>query len=216
MTSERTLRPRLLRVDEAILDDHTYLENDDPCYYLREYTSRLGYGYSETNSIISNIKKQMSRRHFPDWRYKCRDILRCARELRTAVGDNLLANITFVPIPPSDAKDDPAYDPRMTQMLRALGEGVDVRELLVQRQSVTPSHLSERRPTPNEIEANYLPDIAPALLAPVPRLIALVDDVLTTGAHFIAGKRFLANRFSGVQVVGIFIARRVFPPEEEL
>ena len=42
-----------------------------------------------------------------------------------------------------------------------------------------------------------------------PASIAIVDDVLTTGAHFRAASTVLAVRFPTAQIVGLFIARRV-------
>jgi adenine/guanine phosphoribosyltransferase-like PRPP-binding protein len=37
----------------------------------------------------------------------------------------------------------------------------------------------------------------------------LVDDVLTTGAHFKAAQAILQKAFPGVLIIGFFIARRV-------
>jgi predicted amidophosphoribosyltransferase len=55
--------------------------------------------------------------------------------------------------------------------------------------------------------ANFVLD--ESLAAPAPRSIALLDDVLTTGAHFVAAKSVLAARFAGVPIRGLFVARRV-------
>ena len=43
-------------------------------------------------------------------------------------------------------------------------------------------------------------------------MVAVVDDLLTSGAHFRAAKRVLAGHFAGIEVVGLFLARWV--PEE--
>lgn len=40
-------------------------------------------------------------------------------------------------------------------------------------------------------------------------MVAVVDDLLTSGAHFRAAKRVLTRRFPGIEVVGLFLARRV-------
>lgn len=45
-------------------------------------------------------------------------------------------------------------------------------------------------------------------------MIALVDDVLTTGAHFKAAKGLLTDEFPRATVWGIFVARVVHPVED--
>jgi predicted amidophosphoribosyltransferase len=82
----------------------------------------------------------------------------------------------------------------------------EFRELLLQRESVAAAHLSDVRPTPEEVAANYT--INEAVAEPQPETIFLFDDVLTTGAHFKAAERVLRNRFRGVNIVGFFLARR--------
>ena len=57
------------------------------------------------------------------------------------------------------------------------------------------------------IQAGYRMD--ETLTTPEPSFVAIVDDVLTTGAHFRAASSVLASRFPTVQIVGLFIARRL-------
>jgi predicted amidophosphoribosyltransferase len=57
------------------------------------------------------------------------------------------------------------------------------------------------------LEAGYILDRQ--LLAPLPQAIAVVDDVLTTGAHFVAVSNILRREFPSTSIVGLFIARRV-------
>jgi predicted amidophosphoribosyltransferase len=45
-----------------------------------------------------------------------------------------------------------------------------------------------------------------ALLNPKPKTVALVDDVLTTGAHFRAAHNVIKQAFLGIPIVGLFIA----------
>ena len=113
-----------------------------------------------------------------------------------------------MPVPPSKARGDPLYDDRLTRMLRAIRPEppLDVRELIVQTESTDAVHDREIRPRPEEIEALYRID--ETLTEPAPRLVAVVDDLLTTGAHFRAAKSILSARFPEVAVVGMFIARR--------
>ena len=52
MTSDETFPQQLTQIDELMLPDHVYLDDEDTCYFLGEYTARQGYGYSTTNQLI--------------------------------------------------------------------------------------------------------------------------------------------------------------------
>ncbi len=204
------------QIDDLTRSDHAYLQGDDECLYLREYTSGQGYGHSETNDLISNFKKKPDRRGRPEYRYKEQAIWTLADELRGAnLNRDWFAKATLVPIPPSKVRGHPLHDDRMLQVVRrfSVGTGYDVRELIVQRDNMEAAHESARRPTPFELEANYY--VEESLASPHPTAIALFDDVLTTGSHFRAAKRLLRTRFPDVRVVGIFVARRVFATRAE-
>jgi predicted amidophosphoribosyltransferase len=75
------------------------------------------------------------------------------------------------------------------------------------RLSTPAVHDQENRPRPDQIQANY--SIDDALKNPAPQVIGLVDDVLTTGAHYRAASAVLKEAFPDVRVIGLFIARRV-------
>jgi predicted amidophosphoribosyltransferase len=208
------LPPRLTKVDELILDYHGSLSPDDECYFLREYTKGGGFSASATNQLIHNLKKPVERRGQYDYRYKGIAIEKAATELRETISRDFLIQATLVPIPPSAARNDPSYDDRMSRVIRSMtGElPADFRELILQLRTVPKAHLSgDLRPTVAEILENYAID--EALAEPEPRVIALFDDILTAGSHFTAAKRLLTGRFPNVRVVGIFIARRIFPQE---
>ena len=68
-------------------------------------------------------------------------------------------------------------------------------------------HDRDDRPTPAELEARYLPD--PSQFHPKPRILAVVDDMITTGAHYVAIRNILRRQYPDVPIMGIFIARRV-------
>jgi len=207
------LPPRLTKVDELILDQHGSLTGEDECYHLLEWTKGGGYSASETNQLIANLKKGPEKRGFPEYYYKERAIETAAYNLRNTINDEWLRKATLVPIPPSSCKADPNYDDRMTQVLRAMTRGLshrDIRELIIQRDSVTPAHLSgDYRPSVAEIVENY--EIDESLLDPTPTVIGIFDDILTAGSHFRAAKQLLSQRFPGVSIIGVFIARRIFP-----
>lgn len=208
MTSSATFPNRFTKVDDLIRPDHSYLTEDDDCYFLGEYTARGGFAYSTTNSLILNFKKGLDRRGRPEWRYKGRAIRAAAAAFRSALNPEALDVLTFVPIPPSKARGHPLHDDRLTQMLHDIRRDppLDVRELIIQAKSTDAVHGMESRPRPQDIEALYRID--DTLAAPAPGTIAVVDDLLTTGAHFRAGQSLLAARFPAANVIGLFIARR--------
>ena len=209
MTSGSTFPNRLTSIDDLTLPDHRYLSDSDDCYFIGEYTARTGYAYSPTNSLILNFKKPMDRHGRPEWHHKELAIQKAAAAFRRALNPGALDRLTFVPIPPSKAKEDPLYDNRLIKMLFAIrGEPpLDIREIVVQTRSTSATHDQEVRPGPNKIEELYRID--ETLMKPAPSYIAVVDDLLTTGAHFRATKSILSARFPEVAVVGLFIARRV-------
>ena len=208
MTSENTFPQRLTKVDYLTLPDHSYLDPEDDCYFLGEYTARMGFGYSYTNNLISNFKKSVDRKGRPEWRYKELAIEETASAFRAALTDEDLVNWSFVPIPPSKAKDHPEYDDRVTRMLMRIRPDppLDVRELILQTQTTEAVHTTDDRLTPEEILGLY--QIDESLAEPKMGMIAIVDDLLTTGAHFRAAKTILSGRFPESRIVGLFVARR--------
>ena len=211
MTLQNTLPTRFTKIDELTLHEHFHLTEEDECYFLGLYTAYGGYSYSDTNKTIFNFKKKLDRRGKSDWIYKGHAIHGCARAFREAVNAFELDAMTFVPVPPAHIKNDPLYDDRLIQMLQYAdpSRNLDVRECVVQIENTRSSHESEDRLSPTEIANVYkfrkYPD------CPRPKLIAIVDDILTTGAHFKVMKGILLNQFPNVKVIGFFLARREIP-----
>ena len=155
--SNGTFPQRFTKVDDLTRADHWYLTENDACYFIGEYTARMGFSYSTTNNLVLNFKKTMDRRGTPEWRYKERAIDQAAVAFRTALGPNGIDALTFVPMPPSKAKGDPLYDDRLIRLLNAIRSHppLDVRELIIQIGSTEAVHGMEDRPKPHQIEALY-------------------------------------------------------------
>ena len=199
----------LTEIDDLTRKDHGYLRDADRCYFFGEYTARAGYTRSATNSLILNFKKPTGRRRKPEWEYKRKAIEQVARAFRSALGSEWLNQLTFVPVPPSKSKEDPLYDDRLIKMLSAIRPepALDIRDILSQKRSCKAAHETDQRPSPRELQDLYSVD--EDLLEPFPSHIAIVDDLLTTGAHFRAVKTVLSGNFPETEIIGLFVARRV-------
>lgn len=153
----------------------------------------------------------MDRKGNAEWRYKERAILSIASEFRTLLPIKSLSKMTLVPMPPSKAKDDPDHDDRMLRVLKNIDQGInlDIRELILQSKSIPAVHFrgSYRRDPEELAEIFYIDE---NISEPIPQKVAIFDDVLTTGAHFKAAQGILQERYPGIPVIGIFIARRIF------
>ncbi|EGF93795.1 hypothetical protein ABI_00270 [Asticcacaulis biprosthecium C19] len=201
--------PRFSKIDESNIGDHYYLESSDQCLFLYEYTAGKTYAYSQTNNLISNLKKKPSQAIRPGYHYKRQAIIQCSTDLRDALNPDWLANATLVPVPGSKAVGDPDFDDRIERICRGLGQNVDVRRLIIQNASTQASHEAGDGPrrTIEELVGLYQVDETQA--HPRPEVIGIVDDVLTTGTHFRAVQQVLNERFPGVICIGLFIARCV-------
>lgn len=204
----------LLKIDELTVDEHIFLTLElDECYYLFNYTARKGFSYSECNSLISNLKKKPTTANSQGYHYKAQAIIKVAKLFRDIFDDEVINSVTFVPIPPSKIAGHPDYDDRMIQILNKAFEdkNADIREIVEQISSTEAAHLSDVRPTINEIKNNF--KINENLADNISKTVFVVDDVLTTGAHFKAMKRFLKDRFPNINIIGIFICRREIEDE---
>jgi hypothetical protein len=207
---------RFQRIDSTNIDAHPRLKPGDECYFLFEYTSGKDFNFSATNNLISNLKKKPSRSGLAEYRYKLGAMSQCSKWLNGAINPDWLRKATLVPVPPSKMPGDREYDDRMTTICRDIPAGfsVDVRELVVQQESLEAAHesASGERPTVGDLLRVY--GINEEAVAPAPSAIGIVDDVLTAGTHYRAMHEILRQRFPGVPIVGFFIARRVFPDND--
>lgn len=203
----------LTEIDELLRRDHSHLTAEDECLFIREYTSGAGFAHSDTNDLISNFKKPVTKKGTPEWKYKEVAVKRIAAELGGVLNPAFVKAATFVPMPPSKKRGDPDHDDRLVRMLRLLGGGTaDVRELLVAVENREAFHTSTARRDIAAMVENLAID--PSCLRPRPAQIAIVDDILTTGAQYRAAVTVIGRQLPGVPLVGLFVARRVFPEPE--
>lgn len=199
---------RLTEIDDSNRDIHPRLTADDECIFLFEYTSGKRWDFSATNGLISTLKRKPGAK---GQYYKDQAIAQLAGHFRNTLSADWLKTGTLVPVPPSKAVDHPEYDNRMERICRGILPNLDVRCLVRQSVSTAAAHEAGagQRPSVEDLLAIYEIDETKAV--PAPTAIAVFDDVLTAGTHFRAMKLTLQERFPGVPVFGIFVARRVFP-----
>ena len=198
---------RLQQIDQLIVGDHYYIAPDDECYFCWEYVVKGGYVQYDVNDFIHNLEIPSD---WPDpWRlvHKTKAIAFAAKALQSLIPADLKQASTFVPVPPSKIKGDPAHDDRLTRTLRSIVSPLrDVRELVLQNENTVSKG---KQIPPSERAANYR--INEECASPDPTHIVLVDDVLTTGSHFKGAMMVLQQRYPGVPIVGLFLARAIRP-----
>ena len=86
-----------------------------------------------------------------------------------------------------------------------LGGSLDIRELILQRESTDADHRAAQRQSIEDLIDNCYFNEQAAF--PEPASIALFDDLLTTGRHFKAAGHLLRMRYPDTEVLGIFVAR---------
>ena len=213
-TSDESWSSNLREIGDYERGDHTYLSVDDVCVYFGEYTptgtsGKPAYSLSRANDIVSNLKKSPLTKGTSQWTHKQRTIKSLGKLIRRNLEGNDLQSLTFIPAPPSKAKNDPEYDPRMLHVAKAIGNDVDARPILETALSRTPASLSDNSRFVDSIKANSRIDQSQVELRPVSKTIIFIDDMITTGATFVACKSLLEEHFEDVEIYGLFIVRRV-------
>jgi predicted amidophosphoribosyltransferase len=205
--------PPLLKIDASNRSAHFYLEEEHECFFFYEYMAREGPRFSDGNQFIFNLKKPLSARGQPHYQYKAQAITRAGAMLREAFNRSpwVFENATIAPIPPSKLPTHPEYDDRMSRVVIAscTNTNADVREFITQCEGYCASHEqgSGARLKPHELETIYELSASP----PPKSVVILVDDVLTTGAHFLAARSLILRHYPRTRVIGFFLARRVVP-----
>lgn len=196
-----------------------HIKESGTCFYLMT-RKRGGYDASDANSKISNLKKSLKYKNQPQWQYKEHAINEFACDIQELFNNLLqpdrLSHIALVPIPPSKALSDPQYDDRIVRVCAkaAQGSGMRFADLLHNKSSADPYHANNKRRTVEDISQNLY------IAEPIPNnieAIFLVDDVLTTGAHFAACKDVLQKAYQNtygvnLPIFGIFWAKQEYIP----
>ena len=206
-TSGGSWAGKLRKIGDLERADHWHLSDDDECVFFGEYTSGGGYAHSATNDIVSNLKKSPSVRNTAQWRFKQRAIEKVAATISANLRADVMKGVVVVPIPPSKPPEHALYDDRMAQVARLISPPVDVRELLYTAAEREPRHMQAGKRDPASLRESI--KVRLHLLNPVPDMVLLIDDVLTTGCSFKVCKTIIAEHWPNAPVLGLFVARRV-------
>jgi len=201
-------------IDETTRREHWGLAPDDHCLFLGEYLPGGGWAAGALNDLVLNFKRAPSRilasSHSAAVRgFKALAIESVALALRRGFGRAAVeAALTFVPVPTSKRPGDDDYCDRLSCALhRAFaGWNADVRPLL--RLKAFPYADHERHERVRRGELLKLMELDAAQLERPPRpMIALFDDVLTSGKHLSVAKARIRERFPKQLVIALLVAR---------
>ena len=206
-------------------EQHFYLKPEHRCYYWGEYTpwnytKGRANDFSETNRLISDSKLPMEVREVTtEWERKSKAILRISEAFAGFWRWRDLANKSIlVPMPTSKCLDDPLYDDRMERVVSGIAAlantPLNAAPLIALDGSLKPSHSSDQRPKPQDIVRSIRIDRS-AMPFETPEMVFLFDDVLTTGAHFVACATQIHQLYPNARVIGNFIARTRRPEPDE-
>ncbi len=193
------------RLEEPHL--YTYIEKDDVCIYARDYVGgHKGYQAGDTNSLILNFKKPSSKKNTDEWKWRENAVERFSTEISLLFKPDSTATITA--IPSSKAKNDPKYDNRFEDLFEQLSKlrpKLRIERPVEIKQTIDASHRTGER-EPEIIKENYM---WKGFKKETPKGLCLVDDILTSGAHFRAMSDFLReNKYNG-KIVGVFLAKTI-------
>ena len=190
------------RID-TLFHGFQYLSEKDVIFYHLEY-SRGGYQKSPANQWVFNYKKGIEHRNEPQWSYKEEAIKKFAELIiNTPIGDNriLLAG------PPSKRRDSYLFDSRNEEVLNIVNKatGIPISFNLGAIQDTEPIHIQGGYRSPERLRGLY--EFVP--FKNVPDIVYIVDDVITTGSHYVVWRDLIHQVHPEVEVRGIYLARTI-------
>jgi hypothetical protein len=187
----------LTTLEGSLLADHAYLEASDECYFLWEYCANLED--DPTTRLIRDFKLKPGMRTS----HKATAMHQAAAALSAVIPDAWRRQAVFVPLPPSKSAGHAEYDERLLKLLRWVQPGLTNIEGLLQTR--TDSAALQKGISPLERAANMI--VTSEGRTPLPKTLILVDDVVTSGAHFKAACIVLNRAFRPQKIIGLFLAR---------
>jgi len=188
---------------EPVFHGLQYLTEKDEIYYHLEY-SRGGFEKSLDNQWIFNYKKDIKHRNERQWYYKEVAIDQFA-ELIISTGFEtnciLLAGAT------SKRRDSLDFDSRNEEVLKIINDatGIPISFNLESIEDREPTHLKGGYRNPDLLRGLY--KFTPFEI--IPDIVYIVDDVITSGSHFVVWQDLIKQVHPEIEVRGIYLARTV-------
>ena len=209
---------RWRKTDESVRLDHCAEHKNLWLIYGRTYTPRAGYTHSQTNQLILNLKILPTADEVRI-RYKREAIQRFEKELNELLNGFSYkypaVSMALVPMPPSKTIGHPDYDDRIDQVALTVSKhlnNVSYLPLLYRTQDALSSHQNPAcRRSSEQVYRDLSINEPMAMCYRNGTFLIILDDVLTSGAHFSGARRRLLERFPGAGIGGIFWAKAQAP-----
>lgn len=187
------------------LHPRPHLTQNDICYYFMEHTVG-GYEASPSNNKISNFKKPVSAMGTNQWPHKQRAIRQFINDLESITFKDDQGEMMVVPGITSKPRSDTAWDDRIDKVAEGFANKfshLSIGKIIDTRAVVVPSSHGGSRDMAtiknNTLWDGNCPETADTII--------IIDDVLTTGAHFKAWKEFILENCPNInKVIGVFWA----------
>jgi hypothetical protein len=193
------------RID-PLLHGFQYLSEKDVIYYHLDYR-KGGYQQSPANQWVINYKKGIEHRGERQWYYKEEAITQFAQLIidTPPIDENRI----MVAGPPSKCRNSPLFDSRNEEVLKIVhrATGIPVSFNLEAVRDIEPIHFHIGYRSPEKLRGLYT--FSPFPSENVPDIVYIVDDVITSGSHYIVWRDLIHQVHPRVEVRGIYLARTV-------
>ncbi|MCL2007374.1 MAG: hypothetical protein FWG77_04745 [Treponema sp.] len=182
-----------------------YLNENDIIYFHLEYTQG-GYDQSPANQWVFNYKKPIEHRGKSQWYYKEEAIKKFADLI---IQTSINGNVILLAGPPSKHPNSELFDSRNVDVLKIVhtNTGIPVSFNLKAIDDFIPTHVKSGYRHPDLLKGRYC--FEP--FENVPDIVYIVDDVITSGSHFVVWRDLIHQVHHEVEVRGFYLARRVNP-----
>jgi predicted amidophosphoribosyltransferase len=160
---------------------------------------------SPANQWITNYKKGVEHRGEKQWYYKQEAIKKFADLIIDTPIDN--HRIVLLAGPPSKCRSSPFFDARNEEVLKIVqrATGVPISFNLEAVRDIEPTHFQGGHRSPEKLNGLYT--FVP--FKEIPDIVYIVDDVITSGSHYVVWRDLVHKFHPDTEVRGIYLARTV-------